>query len=48
VSDIVAAIAEGETVDDLIADYPYLSAEDISAALRYAAGAVDHRVLIAA
>jgi uncharacterized protein (DUF433 family) len=48
VSDIVAAIADGETVDDLIADYPYLSAEDISAALRYAAGAVDHRVLIAA
>lgn len=48
VSDIVGAIAEGDTVDDLVAEFPYLTAEDIAAALRYAAGAVDHRVVIAA
>lgn len=48
VGDIVAALGEGETVDELLADYPYLAREDISAALRYAARAVNHRVLAAA
>lgn len=48
VSDIITALASGDSVDELLADFPYLSAEDISAALHYAAGAVDHRVLVAA
>lgn len=48
VGDIVAALGEGETVDELLSDYPYLTREDIAAALRYAARAVNHRVLAAA
>ncbi len=48
VSDIVAAMAEGETVGELVADFPYLTEADVTAALRYAAGVVDHRVLVAA
>jgi uncharacterized protein (DUF433 family) len=37
VSDIVSALAEGDTIDELLEEFPYLAAEDISAALRYAA-----------
>ena len=48
VSDIIAALAEGASAKDILEDYPYLSADDISAALNYAAKAVDHRVLKAA
>ena len=48
VSDIVDMIAEGATADEIVADYPYLSAEDVAAALKYAALAVDHRVMHAA
>ena len=48
VSDIVTALAEGASVSEILQDFPYLSAEDISAALNYAAKAVDHRILKAA
>ena len=48
VSDIVAALAEGASPEEILEDFPYLSAEDISAALSYAARAVDHRILKAA
>lgn len=48
VSDIINALAEGASAEEILEDYPYLSAEDISAALNYAAKAVDHRVLKAA
>jgi uncharacterized protein (DUF433 family) len=48
VSDIVEMIASGAEKDVILADYPYLSADDITAALLYAARAVDHRVLTAA
>lgn len=48
VSDIVAALAEGASASEILQDFPYLSAEDISAALNYAAKAVDHRILKAA
>ncbi len=34
---IVEAFAEGENADTLMEGYPYLSREDIEAALRYAA-----------
>ena len=37
VSAIVGQIAEGGSIDDLLADYPYLEREDILEALRYAA-----------
>jgi uncharacterized protein (DUF433 family) len=48
ISDIVAALGTGETIDEILADFPYLEAADIYAALDYAAKAVDHRVLRAA
>lgn len=48
VSDIITALASGDSVEELLADFPYLSTEDVSAALHYAAAAVDHRVLVAA
>ena len=48
VSDIVSMIAGGASQTEILSDFPYLKADDISAALFYAAGAVDHRVLKAA
>jgi len=37
VGTIVGLIASGCTVEEILADYPYLEAEDITAALTYAA-----------
>ena len=34
---IVSLVAEGESVENIIIDYPSLTPEDIKAALRYAA-----------
>ena len=34
---IVGLVASGATTEDILADYPYLEAEDITAALSYAA-----------
>jgi uncharacterized protein (DUF433 family) len=34
---IVGLIASGSTAEEILADYPYLEAEDIPAALMYAA-----------
>jgi uncharacterized protein (DUF433 family) len=34
---IVSLVAEGETAENIIKDYPSLTPEDIKAALRYAA-----------
>jgi uncharacterized protein (DUF433 family) len=48
VSDIVAALSEGESVEELLNDFPYLTREDVLASLQYAATAVDHRILVAA
>lgn len=48
VADIVGMIAEGASREEILADYPYLKAEDVAAALAYAALAVDHRILRAA
>jgi uncharacterized protein (DUF433 family) len=47
VSDILGAMAAGETIDELVADFPYLSREGVQAALRYAADTLDHRVAAA-
>jgi uncharacterized protein (DUF433 family) len=43
VSLILAQIGGGITQEELLAEYPYLTREDISAALRYAAWVVDAR-----
>jgi uncharacterized protein (DUF433 family) len=48
VSDIVSMLAGGASQVEILSDFPYLKAEDVSAALGYAARAVDHRVLKAA
>ncbi|MGH9258764.1 MAG: DUF433 domain-containing protein [Acidimicrobiales bacterium] len=38
-------VAEGMTLDEILADFPQLTLDDIHEALRYAAAAVDERVL---
>jgi uncharacterized protein (DUF433 family) len=48
VTDIVEALAHGATREQLLRDFDYLSDEDLSAALIYAARASDHRVIRAA
>lgn len=45
VVDIVEAIAHGTTREELLRDFDYLTAEDVAAALLYAARASDHRVV---
>lgn len=40
---IVGQIGAGRTVEQLLADYPYLEREDILQALRYAAWRVEER-----
>jgi uncharacterized protein (DUF433 family) len=47
VSDVVDLLAAGETRAAILEDYPYLSDEDISAALHYAAATTAHRVIAA-
>ena len=41
---IVGLIATGKTVDDVLAEYPYLEREDISEALAYAAWRAEKQV----
>lgn len=48
VSDILDMLSAGETRQEILADYPYLEDDDISAALEYAADSSDHRVVSAA
>ncbi len=48
VSDIVGMMANGATPAEIVADFPYVSEDDIAAALAYAARATDHRVIQAA
>ena len=45
VATVVGMIAEGMTSDEIVADYPDLEADDIRAALEYAAEAVREREL---
>ncbi len=40
---IVGMIGSGHSVDELLADYPYLEREDVLQALRYAAWRVEER-----
>ncbi len=35
--------ASGRTIDEVLADYPYLDREDVLASLEYAAAAVNER-----
>lgn len=48
VSDVLDALASSVSIDELRADFPYLTREDIIACLAYGARAVDHAVVQAA
>ena len=45
VADILELYAAGQSSEQILADFPDLEAEDLAAALRYAAREVDHPVL---
>lgn len=45
VSAVVAQLAAGRTIDEVLIDYPYLERDDVFAALEYAAAAVSEREL---
>ncbi len=48
VSDILEMLAGGASVDEIVADFPYLSEDDVRGALAYAAAMADHPVVLAA
>ena len=43
---IVGQIAAGHSIDELLADFPYLEREDIMQALRYAAWLAQEREIV--
>jgi uncharacterized protein (DUF433 family) len=43
---IVGQIGAGRSIDELLADYPYLEREDILQALRYAAWLAEEREIV--
>jgi uncharacterized protein (DUF433 family) len=45
VKDILDLLASGATRDEILEDYPYVEAEDITAALQYAAAQTDQPVI---
>jgi uncharacterized protein (DUF433 family) len=45
VTDVLDLLAAGASREEILADYPYLEAGDITAALEYAARQLDHPVL---
>ena len=45
---IVGQIASGHSIEELLADYPYLEREDIMQALRYAAWRAEEREVVLA
>jgi uncharacterized protein (DUF433 family) len=47
VVDVLELLATGQSHSDILAAYPYLEPDDITACLRYAARRLDHPVLAA-
>jgi uncharacterized protein (DUF433 family) len=43
---IVGMIGAGHSVEDVLADYPYLEREDVMQALRYAAWLAEEREIV--
>lgn len=48
VSAVLGQLAGGASIDELLADYPYLERDDVLAALEYAAAAAQERELAVA
>jgi len=48
VGDVLGWLAQGQTVDQIVAEYPELTPEDIRASLAYAAERESHEVRLAA
>lgn len=47
VVDVLELLSTGATREQILTDYPYLEADDIAAALQYAARRLDHPTLAA-
>lgn len=47
VTDILSLLSAGETREQILADYPYLEAPDIDAALAFAASLADRSIIAA-
>jgi uncharacterized protein (DUF433 family) len=47
VKDVLDMLAAGVSAPEILADFPYLEAEDIRACLAFAAAEVDHPILAA-
>jgi uncharacterized protein (DUF433 family) len=47
VTDVLELLAAGETPEEILAAYPYLEREDISASLLYAARRLNHPTIAA-
>ena len=45
VKDVLELLAAGATTEEILEDYPYLEAEDVTAVLEFAAKQSDHPVL---
>ncbi len=45
VTDVLELLAAGASVEELLADYPFLEREDVYAAIEYAARQSDHAIL---
>jgi uncharacterized protein (DUF433 family) len=48
VSDVLELLANGATEAEILADFPYITREDVRAVLAYAASAADHPIVSAA
>ena len=47
VKDVLDMLAGGSTRAEILADFPYLQDEDITAALEFGARATDHPIMVA-
>ena len=45
VTDVLELLGAGASIDEILADYPFLEREDVFAAIDYAAHQADHPVL---
>ncbi|MGH3564222.1 MAG: DUF433 domain-containing protein [Mycobacterium sp.] len=45
VADVLSLLAAGASEQEILADYPYLTVDDVKACLRYAAAQADHTIL---